>query len=173
VNAATSRFVEELGVLLDAEGYPRVAGRLLALLMVSPEARSLDDLAEQLEVSKPSISVNIRMLEQRGIVERVGHSGDRRDYYCVADDLLSISIEQRIAKWNRFHDAIKQARKTLAPEHKVVRTRLHDLDLAYQYMIDRMSQSLEEWRTRRPGTHAGATAPASHAAHTAHPARLS
>ena len=150
MNAATNKFVEQLGVMMDAEGYPRVAGRLLALLLVSPEPQSLDELARQLEVSKASVSVNIRNLEQRGIVERIGHAGDRRDYYEVADDLLARSIEQRIAKWHRFHDSIRAVRKAGATDHKAVKVRLHDLDLAYEHMIGAMSGALAEWRARRP-----------------------
>jgi DNA-binding transcriptional regulator GbsR (MarR family) len=149
VNAATNKFVEQLGVMMDAEGYPRVAGQLLALLIVSPDPRSLDDLAKQLDVSKASVSVNIRMLEQRGIVERIGHAGDRRDYYAVADDLLARSIEQRIAKWRRFHESIRAVRKAHATEHKAVKTRLHDLDLVYEHMIGAMSGALAQWRAHR------------------------
>src|SRR5689334_20646994 len=136
--------------MMDAEGYPRVAGQLLALLIVSPEPRSLDDLARLLEVSKASVSVNIRILEQRGIVDRIGHAGDRRDYYAVADDLLARSIEQRIAKWHRFHDSIRAVRKAHGTDHKTVKGRLHDLDLAYEHMIGAMSSALAEWRARRP-----------------------
>jgi DNA-binding transcriptional regulator GbsR (MarR family) len=149
VNAAINKFVEQLGVMMDAEGYPRVAGQLLALLLVSPEPQSLDDLASQLDVSKASVSVNIRNLEHRGIVERIGHAGDRRDYYQVADDLLARSIEQRIAKWHRFHDSIRAVRKAGGTEHKAVKARLHDLDRAYEHMIGAMSGALAEWRARR------------------------
>ena len=96
MTSPAGRFIEQLGVLLGAEGYPRVAGQLLGVLLLSPEPRSLDDLATRLHVSKASVSINIRMLQDKGVVERVAHPGDRRDYYAVTDDLLARSIEQRI-----------------------------------------------------------------------------
>jgi DNA-binding transcriptional regulator GbsR (MarR family) len=155
VNAAASRFVEQLGVLLSAEGYPRVAGRLLGLLIVSPDAQSLGDLASQLDVSKASVSVNIRVLEEKGIVDRIGHSGDRRDYYRIVDDFLTRSVEQRLARWGRFHEAVRSARKSLASEPKVVRSRLHDLDSGYAHMITRTAAALKEWHARQPAAAVG------------------
>ena len=53
-------FVERMGLTLEGEGLPRIAGRLFGFLLVHPEAYSLDELAERLQVSKASISTNAR-----------------------------------------------------------------------------------------------------------------
>ena len=126
----------------------RVAGRLFGLLLVSPEARSLDELASQLRVSKASISINARLLEEKGVVERVGRQADRRDYYRIADDILERTLEQRIARWRRFHDAVAGARQTCTITHDVVRARLEAMDHVYTHMLDATSRALEEWRVR-------------------------
>src|SRR4051812_1923924 len=102
---AELEFVEHIAVILEVEGMPRVAGRLFALLLVSSASRSLDDLAADLGVSKGSVSINARLLEHRGLIERISKASDRRDYYQISDDMIERSMEQRVAKLRRFQDA--------------------------------------------------------------------
>jgi DNA-binding transcriptional regulator GbsR (MarR family) len=147
-DSGTKLFVEQIAVLLEADGLPRVAGRLFGLLLVSAEPRSLDELAAQLRVSKASISVNARLLEQRGVVQRVGREADRRDYYGIADDILERTLEQRIGRWRRFHETIASARETCVIKHDVVRARLEAMDRVYQHMLDATSRALDQWRAR-------------------------
>jgi DNA-binding transcriptional regulator GbsR (MarR family) len=147
--AGTDRFVEQIALLLCADGMPRVAGRLYGLLLVSAKPRSLDDLAKQLGVSKASISVNVRLLEEKGVVEQIGRQGDRRDYYSIADDILERMLEQRIAKVRRIQQAIAEARANVTFEHEVVRKRLENLDLAHNHLLEANSRTLDEWRARR------------------------
>ena len=77
----------------------------------------------------------------------MAHPGDRRDYYRIADDLLERSIEHRITKWRRFHEAVHDVRRGSAGHHRAVRARLHVLDDAYSHMIGAMSDALEKWRS--------------------------
>ena len=53
-----------MGRQFEEDGAPRIAGRLFGFLMVQEEACSLDDVAEQLRVSKGSASSNARLLER-------------------------------------------------------------------------------------------------------------
>ena len=59
----TTQLVERFGLRFEEDGLPRIAGRMLGLLMVSAEPRSLDELAEELQASKTSASTNARLLE--------------------------------------------------------------------------------------------------------------
>jgi DNA-binding transcriptional regulator GbsR (MarR family) len=147
-NAAANagRFIEEIAILLEADGLPRVAGRMFGLLLMSEGERSLDDLAEQLEVSKASVSTNARLLEHRGMVERVGMQGDRRDFYRIVDNVLERSLEQRVEKIRRFQQVIGSARSQCGPKHTVVRERLDNMEAAYQRMLELVTRALDEWR---------------------------
>src|SRR6185295_3200442 len=116
IPAATTTFVEQIAVILEAEGLPR----LFALLIVSPEPMSLDDIAEVLGVSKASVSINARTMEERGKIERVSLAGDRRDYYQIFDDIVEKSMEDRIAKVRRLQQAFLTARADRASREEVV-----------------------------------------------------
>lgn len=145
----TDNFVEQIAVILEADGMARVAGRIFGLLLVSAEPRSLDELAEKLGVSKASISINVRLLEEKGVVERIGRQGDRRDYYRTAEDMFERMLEQRMAKVRRLQQSIEFACKACLRENHVVRSRLENLDLAYNHLLDVTQRALDEWRVRR------------------------
>ena len=85
-----------------------------------------DELASELKVSKGSVSTNARLLEQRGILERICRPADRRDYYRVPPDLFTHAMAQRLARWQRFHEAIGAARTSLPIRSQEVLERLEE-----------------------------------------------
>lgn len=100
--------IERMGRLYESEGMTRIAGRLLGFLMLARNAHSLDGLAEALEVSKTSVSTNARLLEQFGLLERVTHPGDRKDYYRVKPDQSHL-LELRLRRIREMAGIFEQA----------------------------------------------------------------
>jgi DNA-binding transcriptional regulator GbsR (MarR family) len=145
----TAQFIESMGLALESDGLPRIAGRIFGLLLVSEEAHSLDDLAAELGVSKASVSTNARLLEQRGVLVQVSRHADRRDYYQVPHDLFSHTMAQRLARWQRFHEAIGAARTSLPIRSPEVRERLEEYEEAYAYMSRVISEALGRWQVMR------------------------
>ncbi len=145
---ATARFVEQMGLIFEAERFPRIAGRILGLLLTAEDALSLDGIAEALEVSKASISTNARLLEERGVLERVSLPGDRRDHYRAALDLPVRSLAARLAKMTRVRDAIRSGRAALNPKQKAVRDRFDDMTQSYDFVIDVTAKALDELTAR-------------------------
>jgi DNA-binding transcriptional regulator GbsR (MarR family) len=138
-----------MGLALEADGLPRIAGRIFGLLLVSEDARSLDDMAGELKVSKGSVSTNARMLEQRAVLERISRPGDRRDYYRVPPDLFSHTMAQRVARWQRFHEAIGAARTSLPIRSREVLERLEEYQEAYAFMSQVITEALARWQATR------------------------
>jgi DNA-binding transcriptional regulator GbsR (MarR family) len=87
VNEST---VAGIGRLARYFGFAEVMGRLYGTLLMSPEALSLDDLASQLEISKGSVSMNMRALERWGMAKEVWMRGDRKKYYAAEHDLWQV-----------------------------------------------------------------------------------
>ena len=56
---------------------------------------SLDDLKDRLNISKPSVSLNMRALETLGMVRPVWVPGDRRSYYAASMAALDVLLERR------------------------------------------------------------------------------
>src|SRR5450432_506279 len=88
--AANQSMLDGLGQLSDYFGYNRVMGKMYGALLLSPTPMSLDDLLNHLEVSKASVSMNMRTLENMGIVREVWVRGERRKYYEVEPDFWKI-----------------------------------------------------------------------------------
>ena len=49
MDARREQFVERMGLMVESDGLPRIAGRILGYLMVSPGESSLEDLASALD----------------------------------------------------------------------------------------------------------------------------
>lgn len=83
IEKALDRFIENAGkISANMLGMVnKVGGQIYALLFLSREPQSLDAIAETLQVSKGSISVNVRILEDLKLVKKVWVKGSRRDYY--------------------------------------------------------------------------------------------
>lgn len=79
--AATSperAFAEELGVIGERIGMPRMNARLLGYMLIcDPPAQSIADLERALGVSRASISIATRLLQASGLIRRVATPGTR------------------------------------------------------------------------------------------------
>ena len=84
--------LDGLSQLLDYFGFSKVMGQLYGVLLLSPEPLSLDDFMDRLDISKASVSMNMRTLEHLGMVRQVwvrGKTG-RRKYYEAETDFIQI-----------------------------------------------------------------------------------
>jgi DNA-binding transcriptional regulator GbsR (MarR family) len=141
-------FIERMGLLMEQDGLPRIAGRIYALMLVSPDACSLDDIAESLGVSKASVSNDARMLERFGLIERVSRPGDRRDYYQVHATSLERTLSVRLERMHQMDHLLEHAAQ-LPIKHAAVRQRLADHRSAYGVVVAAMQQLLDQLTTKR------------------------
>ncbi|HEY9504836.1 MAG TPA: MarR family transcriptional regulator [Gemmatimonadales bacterium] len=146
MDARTSRFTERVASLFEHDGLPPIAGRIFALLLLSEEPRSLDQLSEELGVSKASASTNARLLAQFGLIEPIRRPGSRRDYYRAADDLFERSMARLLERWREFTDVIGEGRHTLPLATPVVRESLGRYEEALRYMADAIGRAMVQWR---------------------------
>jgi DNA-binding transcriptional regulator GbsR (MarR family) len=145
MDRARRTFIDRLGHAGEVDGLSPIAGRLYAILLLSDEPQSLDDLAAALGVSKASVSTDARRLFERGIVERVTRPGDRRDYYEVAPDFVADKVRSRVDQWRRLRQMavdLREADATLSP---IVRQRLDDIDDLYASIVDCVQATLNDW----------------------------
>jgi DNA-binding transcriptional regulator GbsR (MarR family) len=98
-----THFVEEVGLMFELVGFPRMSGRIFGWLLISdPPQQSTGELAEGLQASKGSISTMTRLLIQISLIERVSMPGKRRDYFQIKPHAWSQLTKQRIAQITSF-----------------------------------------------------------------------
>ncbi len=90
LRAVNDSMLDGLGQLSSYFGYNKVMGKMYGALLLTPAPMSLDDLMAHLDVSKASVSMNMRTLENMGMVREVWVRGDRRKYYEAELDLWRI-----------------------------------------------------------------------------------
>jgi DNA-binding transcriptional regulator GbsR (MarR family) len=150
VHEQTRQLIERIGLLTEAEGLPRIAGRIFGLLLVTPGECSLDDMADTLGVSKASISTDARRLEQYGIVRRTSRTGDRRDYYAIAPNALRQSLENKLRGMRVFLDILHDAR-ALPDTTAEVRGRIEEWETWHEDAIETMTTMLQRvTESRKP-----------------------
>lgn len=90
LEAVEESTVAGLGRLAGFFGFSELMGRLYGTLLLSPDAMSLDDLAEGLQISKGSVSMNMRSLERWGMAKEVWVRGERKKFYMAESDLWTV-----------------------------------------------------------------------------------
>lgn len=152
-----AQFIEQVGVTTEGDGLPRIAGRLFGYLLLSPGARSLDEIAETLAVSKASASTDARLLLHHGWLRRVSQPGDRKDYYELAPDFFAEVVSYRLARWDALHDLVAGAMPELADAPPEVSERLEYLERAQRFFIEGIRSLLSEWRIANASSSSGGT----------------
>ena len=90
-------FVEEVGIVFEQTGLPRMAGRVFGWLLVSePPQQNAEQIGKALIASKGSVSTSTRLLIQHGLIERLSMAGVRHDYFRLKMDALGHMIERGI-----------------------------------------------------------------------------
>lgn len=73
--------METMGKITSFWGFSKIMGQLYGQLYLSPKPLTLDEMAENLSISKGNVSINIRALERWNMVRQVWIKGDRKDFY--------------------------------------------------------------------------------------------
>ncbi|MEO3796517.1 MarR family transcriptional regulator [Nonomuraea sp. B10E15] len=77
-------FLERFAMIMSESGYPRMAARVFAALLVSDDGRlTAAELADRLQVGPSAISGAVKYLMNVGMVARERDPGERRDRYRV------------------------------------------------------------------------------------------
>lgn len=83
-------FIQGVSRIANFWGFPKAMGAIFGAVYLSTDPITLDEIVEQVGVSKGAVSTNIRNLERLGIVHKKVKLGDRKDYYIPETDFWKI-----------------------------------------------------------------------------------
>ena len=86
LEAAREQFILEWGRMSSSWGINRTMAQIHALLFITGDALSADDIMERLQISRGNASMNLRDLMDWGIVRRFRRKGERKDIYVSDSD---------------------------------------------------------------------------------------
>lgn len=107
---AKEKFIQSWGTLGTNWGINRTMAQIHALLLISPQALSADDIMAQLQISRGNVNMNVRSLIDWGLVYREYKTGERKEFFAAEKDM-----------WRVFKQIVKERRKReLEPVFKVM-----------------------------------------------------
>jgi DNA-binding transcriptional regulator GbsR (MarR family) len=112
--AIATRFIVNWGEMGARWGINRTVAQIHALLFVSKEPLTAEEIAQTLSVARSNVSTSLRELQGWGLIKIVHVLGDRRDHFQALGDAwetLRIILEERKRREvdpaiQRLHDCI-------------------------------------------------------------------
>jgi DNA-binding transcriptional regulator GbsR (MarR family) len=135
-------FVEEMGLMFEMLGLPRMSGRIFGWLLISSSPQqSHAELAEVLQASKGSISTMTRLLIQIG----VSLPGDRRDYFQIKPHAWSQMTKQRMAQITAFRQLAEKGLNLLKDQPPKLQQRLQEMHDIHTFLEREMPLLDQRW----------------------------
>ena len=152
---AKNKFVQTWGALGSQWGINKTMAQIHALLMVSIEPISMEEIMDELQISRGNASMNLRALMDWGIVYKEYKAGERREFFTAEKDLDELAV--KISK-ERSKREIKPALKILKEVSSIEgnnskeskqfidqTTKLYDFVLKADNMLEKATEFKENW----------------------------
>ncbi|WP_395044683.1 GbsR/MarR family transcriptional regulator [Flavobacterium sp.] len=152
---AKNKFVQTWGALGSQWGINKTMAQIHALLMVSNDAISMEEIMEELKISRGNASMNLRALMDWGIVYKEYKAGERREFFTAEKDLDELAV--KISR-ERSKREIKPALKVLKEVSSIKgnysdeanhfinqTTKLYDFVLKADNMLEKATEFKDNW----------------------------
>ncbi len=103
---AKEKYIQAWGMLGSSWGVNRTMSQIHALLLVSPQPLSTEDIMEELKISRGNSNMNIRALMDWGLIEKVLVPGERKEYFKSNKDIMNLGIQVARERKRRELDPI-------------------------------------------------------------------
>lgn len=135
-----TKFVLHWGEMGTRWGINRTVAQIHALLFLSPQPLSAEEIADALSVARSNVSTSLRELQGWGIIRVVHVMGDRRDHFESVKDV-----------WELFRQVLdERKRREIDPTLSILRDCMIEADKAGagdKYAKGRLEDLLEFFET--------------------------
>ncbi len=154
-NEAKQKFIQAWGTLGSNWGINKAMAQLHALLLLSTEPLSAEEIMEELQMSRGNVNMNLRALMDWGIVQKEHKVGERKEFFSTSKDVWAlakqVSKERRRREIEPILTVLEQVQrvsgdnKKEVAEFKKVTGELFDFSLKVDGMIDKFTKSDQTW----------------------------
>ncbi len=133
LDEAKDKFIQAWGALGSNWGINRTMAQVHALLLVSPESLSADEVMGILNISRGNANMNLRALIDWGLVSKEHKLGERRDFFYAEKDIWQVAqqviIERRKRELKPVLKVLEEVRDIDNPENnEEIKTFLHSVN---------------------------------------------
>ena len=151
---AKQHFIQSWGTLGSNWGINRTMAQIHALLLVSREPISTEDMMDQLQISRGNANMNTRTLIDWGIVQKTFVPGERKEFFTADKDVWALA--RQIVKQRRQREVepmLRVLKEVQQVEGKDQETKefkeligdLDDFTTKVDDMMDKFIRSDEHW----------------------------
>ncbi|MBX2890916.1 MAG: transcriptional regulator [Saprospiraceae bacterium] len=90
VKEAKEKFIESWGKMASEWGINRSMAQVHALLLVSPEPLTADQVMQELDIARGNANMNLRALVDWGLVHKQLRNGERKEYFFAEKDMWTV-----------------------------------------------------------------------------------
>ncbi|NLR93873.1 GbsR/MarR family transcriptional regulator [Flammeovirga agarivorans] len=155
---AKNKYIQTWGALGSQWGINKTMAQIQALLMISTEALSIEEIMSELQISRGNASMNIRALIDWGIVFKETKSGERKEFFTTEKNLdrLAVTIAKERSR-RELQPAIRMLKEvstietndSIAEKEFVSQTeKLHDFVSKADSLVDKVTQYKENWLSK-------------------------
>ncbi|MGB3247353.1 MAG: MarR family transcriptional regulator [Sulfitobacter sp.] len=137
-------FIEKIGLIAQVDGLPRIAGRVLGLLVWDGEAVAFGDIASQLLVSRGSVSAATRILEDRRLIKRTTRAGDRQYFFQLSERPYESMMEGIASSLALNQKDIDETVAEIPEEEAEIKARITEYSRFYQGLSKAVSTMINE-----------------------------
>ena len=155
---AKIKFVTTWGSLGSLWGINKAMAQIQALLFISTKPLSMEDIMEELKISRGNTSMNLRQLMDWGIVTKVLVSGERKEFFTTeknVQELARIVAKERsrreikpvikvLEEVSSIKDNGSAETKELIKQTKALKELTDDLDILMNKLVDQK----QNWLTK-------------------------
>lgn len=127
-------------------GWPPMAGRTAGVLMLAEGPMTAQQLQAEVGASVGSMSEITRLLITNGVVRRVKSPGARHFVYEWRSDAWVGCLEHQLGQTRELRDLAHRTETIGAGLPEAQRRRLREMAGYYDFMVDRLTALLEEYR---------------------------
>ncbi|WP_078542980.1 GbsR/MarR family transcriptional regulator [Litchfieldia alkalitelluris] len=145
--------IDAIAQNMNLYGIPPSAGRLYGLLFYSDKPLTLDEMKDELGMSKTSMSTSVRSLLDLNMVEKVWVKGERKDLYTIKEDWYQCFFDYFTIKWRTAITMNSGAmEKSIAKLEEIINTPNTSEEIRKQAQIDikKLEERLDyyDWQNR-------------------------
>ena len=154
---AKHKFINTWGSLGSLWGINKAMAQIQALLFITKEPLSMEDIMEELKISRGNTSMNLRQLMDWGIVTKELIAGERKEFFTTEKDVQELT---RVIAKERSRREIKPVIKVLKDVSNIENTSpeaeelikqtkaLHELSKTADEMINKLVTQKQNWITK-------------------------
>lgn len=118
LEASKQKFIDTWGLLGSEWGINRSVAQVQALLLISTQPLSTDEIMETLTISRGNANMSLRQLQDYGIIYKKTVPGDRKEYFVAEKDVWKWAVKVAQMRKQKEIDPVLDVLNELKTETK-------------------------------------------------------